>query len=436
MASQTPNDFLDELSFRGLLHQATHEAELRQHLSSEKRLIYVGFDPTADSLTIGNLVPLTLLRHAQRAGHTPVVVMGGGTGLIGDPSGKSAERMLLDADVVAANVQGQRRIFERLLDFSPSAVQAQLLNNLDWLQNVSYLHVLRDVGKYFSVNAMIQRDSVRDRLHNRDQGISYTEFSYMILQAYDFLHLAKTKQVSVQMGGSDQFGNIVSGCDLIRRLLPNAPAFGLTAPLLTRADGGKFGKTEKGSIWLTADRTSPYALYQFFLNTDDQDVIRFLKLFTFLPQAEIIEMEHVHHQNPGARVAHQLLAKEMVATLHGPTALARAQQATQALFSGELQQLPESLLKEVLGTVPCTQHAYALLEGDGLPLVEALAVTSLAKSKREAREFLAAGSIFLHGQKAEPTQMLTKDMLLYNKWLPLRRSKKQWHVLSFENQSI
>ncbi|MBL9042946.1 MAG: tyrosine--tRNA ligase, partial [Myxococcales bacterium] len=269
---KTSSDFLTELSSRSLLHQASHEEALRAHLASGVRRAYVGFDPTADSLTIGNFIPIKLLMHWQRAGHQPVVVMGGGTGLIGDPSGKSAERQLLTRDAVEHNVARQRLIFERLLDFSgPTA--ALLHNNLDWLGQLSFIEALRDVGKHFSVNAMMQRDSVRERLHHREQGISYTEFSYMLLQSYDYLHLRRSHGVTVQMGGSDQWGNIVSGCDLVRRVLPDGQneSFAVTAPLVTRSDGGKFGKSESGAIWLSPERTSPYAFYQFWLNTDDGD---------------------------------------------------------------------------------------------------------------------------------------------------------------------
>ncbi|MDP1662555.1 MAG: tyrosine--tRNA ligase, partial [Phycisphaerales bacterium] len=270
-------DFVSRLSNRGMLHQCTDEAALRAHLASGTRKAYVGYDPTADSLTIGNLVTIMLLRHWQESGHTPVVLVGGGTGLIGDPSGKSAERELLTQERVRSNVESQKRIFSRLLDFDgPRA--ATMTNNADWLTNLGYIQVLRDVGKHFSVNQMVQRDSVKKRLEEREHGISYTEFSYMILQAYDYLHLFRSMGVTVQMGGSDQWGNIVSGADLIRRDLHAHPgaaptaehaAFAITTPLVTKADGGKFGKTESGAVWLTAERTSPYAYYQFWLNAAD-----------------------------------------------------------------------------------------------------------------------------------------------------------------------
>src|SRR3954471_2110304 len=284
-------DLLDDLAFRGLIHQQTNADGLRAHLTAA-RALYCGFDPTKDSLTIGNLVPLLMLRRFQQAGHRPVVIAGGGTGMIGDPSGKDAERQFLSPEQIEINVRGQLAIYERLLDFTgPNA--AIILNNADWLKHLGYLEVLRDIGKFFSINMMIQKDSVRDRLHNREQGISYTEFSYMLLQAYDFLHLWEKHEVTLQVCGSDQWGNVVGGIDLIRRK-HQAEACGLTAPLVTKSDGTKFGKTETGAIWLHESRTSAYAFYQFWLNTADSDVLKFLKIFTFLEQDEILRLSAEH----------------------------------------------------------------------------------------------------------------------------------------------
>ena len=429
----TSSDFLTELSSHGLLHQVSHEEALRAHLGSGVRRAYAGFDPTADSLTIGNFIPIKLLMHWQRAGHQPVVVMGGGTGLIGDPSGKSAERQLMTRETVEHNVQSQRRIFERLLDFSGST-GAQLQNNLDWLGQLSFIEALRDVGKHFSVNAMMQRDSVRDRLHNREQGISYTEFSYMILQAYDYLHLRRAQGVTVQMGGSDQWGNIVSGCDLIRRMLPDGQndSFAVTAPLVTRSDGGKFGKTESGAVWLSPERTSPYAFYQFWLNTDDSDLIRYLRLFTFFSTDEISELQAAHEEDPGARVAHRALARHMTELLHGPSERAQAEAATQALFSGDVRNLSEKTLREVFSAVPTSQHDKHQLTSDGLAMIEVMAMTSLCKSKREAREFLQSGSVSVNGRKVGPDDKLLPTDLLYGSLVAIRRGKKSWHLLRFE----
>ena len=427
------SDFLTELSSRGLLHQVSHEEALRAHLSSGVRRAYVGFDPTADSLTIGNFIAIKLLMHWQRAGHQPVVVMGGGTGLIGDPSGKSAERQLNTKETVEHNVSRQRKIFERMLDFSGPR-GALLQNNLDWLGQISFIEALRDIGKHFSVNAMIQRDAVRDRLQNREQGISYTEFSYILLQAYDFLHLRRTLDVTLQLGGSDQWGNIVSGTDLIRRLLPDGQneSFAVTAPLVTRADGGKFGKTESGAIWLSPERTSPYAFYQFWLNTDDNDLIRYLRLFTFLSPSEIAELTAAHEKDPGSRVAHRALARHMTELVHGITERATTEAAAQALFSGDVRELSEQTLREVFAAVPTSQIDKQQLTSEGLVLVDVLAQTSLCKSKREAREFLQSGSVNLNGRKVGLDDKLLPSDLLYGSLVAIRRGKKNWHLLRFE----
>ena len=483
-------DFLDELKWRGLLSQATNESGLRAHLAGGVRKAYVGFDPTADSLTIGNLVPTMMLVHFQRCGHQPVVVMGGGTGLIGDPSGKSAERQLQTREQVQANVNRQWRIFERLLDFGDSSADgmvaqargpkpALLLNNIVWLGKLGFIEVLRDVGKHFSVNAMIQKDSVRERLHARDHGISYTEFSYMLLQAYDFLHLFEHEGVTIQMGGSDQWGNIVGGIDLVRRRVapleeelsqlrqqagatkPQAPAaeadkkaldsarrklnrrikeiesklatfggaeaFGVTAPLVTKADGGKFGKSESGAIWLTAERTSPYAYYQFWLNSADADVGRFLRFFTLLSREEIEALEAAHAKDPGAREPQRALARAATTLLHGQAETDHAERAARALFSGEIADLPEATLNEILSSAPATDHDKTLL-GAGVSLLDLLPQTSLARSKSEAREFLGSGSVQVNGRKAEPDKRLSSTDLLHGGLIALRRGKKTWHL--------
>ncbi|MBL0921593.1 MAG: tyrosine--tRNA ligase [Phycisphaerales bacterium] len=419
------HDYLEELRWRGLIHQATDEEATRAHLA-ESRHVYCGFDPTADSLTIGNLVPIMMLVHAQRAGHRPVVVMGGATGLIGDPSGKSAERTLQTREMVEGNLHGQRRIFERLLDMS-GPHGAVIVNNLDWIGRLSFIDALRDIGKHFSVNVMIQKESVRERLHNRDQGISYTEFSYQLLQAYDFLHLRRELGVTVQVGGSDQWGNIVAGADLVRRVL-GEDAFGVTAPLVTKADGGKFGKTESGAIWLTADRTSPYAMYQFWLNADDRDVPRFLRIFTLLPRADVDALIDVHAMDPGARTAHRALARAATAMIHGDDEAQAAEKAAAALFSGDVASLPEASLREAFAEAPSSDHSRALLGGEGVSLVDLLVEVGLAKSKRESREFLANGSVSVNGEKVGPDDPLTPARLLHGGLILLRRGKKNWHV--------
>ena len=436
-------DFLAELEWRGLLKDCTDTDALRTHLAAGPRLAYCGFDPTADSLTIGNLVPIMLLKHWQRAGHTPVVVMGGGTGLIGDPSGKSAERQLLSPEQIEANIAAQRTIFDALLTPAPNEPEPNqplpiILNNHDWLKDLRYLDILRDVGKHFRVNEMIKRDSVRDRL-DRDQGISYTEFSYAILQAYDFLRLYDDRRVTLQLGGSDQYGNIIAGCDLIRRVNTEPGdedtadlAFGLTAPLVTKADGGKFGKTEAGAIWLTPERTSPYAYFQFWLNTADDDVERFLKTFTLLGRDRINAIMAEQTADPAARHAQRALARAATALLHGQHAAEQAEQAGNALFSGELASLPEPLLLEVLATVPSSEHAKDSLEGDGADPLELLLEIGLATSKREAREFIAAGSVTVFGQgagrKLAPGDTITTEDLLHGALIAIRRGKKAWHL--------
>ncbi|MDZ4830689.1 MAG: tyrosine--tRNA ligase [Phycisphaerae bacterium] len=434
------SDLLSELSWRGLLHQTTSDA-IGTHLASGVRSVYVGFDPTGDSLTIGNLIPMMCLAHVQRHGHRPIALLGGGTGMIGDPSGKSAERQLQTRAQVEAHVERIRPLFERVLDFSPSAkAPAVLVNNVDWLSKLSYLDVLRDVGKHFSVNMMIQKESVASRLNTREQGISYTEFSYMILQAYDYFHLHKTYGCTLQLGGSDQFGNIVAGIDLIRRIaLSTAPgaassdteAFGVTAPLVTKADGGKIGKTESGAIWLSGHRTSPYAFYQFWLNATDADVVNYLRWYTLLDRATIEALIETVRTNPGAREAQRSLAREVVRMIHGDTELARAEAAAQALFSGDVRGLDEATLKEVFAEVPRSTHARDTLAGAGVALVDLLAQTTLAASKREAREFLQNGAVSVNGEKAALDRALTSADLLHGTTTLLRRGKKQWHALEW-----
>ncbi|MEZ6234318.1 MAG: tyrosine--tRNA ligase [Phycisphaerales bacterium] len=459
------SDFLAELKWRGLFNQCTDEGALAAHLASGDpaaggRRAYIGFDPTADSLTIGNFVQMMVLAHFQRAGHTPVAVMGGGTGLIGDPSGKSAERQLNTEEIVRANVEAQRVVFARVLDFDakrPNA--ARQVNNLDWLGKISYLHALRDIGKHFSVNMMIQKDSVRERLHNRDQGISYTEFSYMVLQAYDFLHLWEHEGVTLQMGGSDQWGNIVAGADLVRRRwgqdraaaheaeadAAHAPmAFGLTVPLLMKADGGKFGKTEKGAIWLTApkagetspNRTTPYALYQYLLNLADADVGKFLRIFTFMTREEVEDVEARHAADAGQRIAQRTVARSIVTMLHGEHEATAAERAAAALFSGEIDTLSEATMREVFADAPGSTMPRARLEGTsdapGVDLIDLLVETGLAQSRKQAKEFLATKAVTINGRPAPDDHRLRTQHLLHGSMTALRRGKKNWHLVEWK----
>ena len=431
------SDYLDELRWRGLLHQTTADEAMPGFLAGGMRTAYCGWDPTSDSLTIGNLIPIMLLAHWQRCGHRPLILCGGGTGLIGDPSGKDAERSLQTREQVEANVAALQGIFSKVIDFDSGAPNAaSMVNNADWLCELGYLDVLRDVGKHFSVNAMIQKDSVRERLHNREQGISYTEFSYMLLQAYDFLHLRKTHDCTVQIAGSDQYGNIVSGIDLIRRDMQGEPdeqprGYGITAPLVTKADGTKFGKTESGAVWLTAGRTSPWAFYQFWLNASDADVIRFLRFYTFLDQQTIEDLEQTHEAAPHERLAHRTLASEVTRMMHGDAEVERVEAAAKSLFSGSIRDLDETMLNAVFADVPASEHGRDALEGDGVRLLELLPQTGLAGSKREAREFLTGGSVSVNGEKVTGPDALDRSLstndLLHGNAILLRRGKKSWH---------
>jgi tyrosyl-tRNA synthetase len=448
-------DLINELQWRGLLKDCTDTDGLRKHLESGTRKVYAGFDPTADSLTIGNLVPIMLLAHVKLAGHTPVVVMGGGTGLIGDPSGKSAERQIMTEEMVQHNVDAQRPIYDAVLG-QIEGPPHELKNNNDWLSKISYIEALRDIGKHFSVNMMMQKESVKDRLNNREQGISYTEFSYMILQAYDFAHLYEHEGVTVQLGGSDQYGNIVAGGDLIRRKLALEvgvdahigggkfnteklkiakdistdkikTAFGLTAPLVSKADGGKFGKTETGAIWLTASRTSPYAYYQFWLNSSDDDAANWIKVFTFLSQPEVEALIARHNENPGMRELQRTLAQEATTILHGEQAMRNAENAGKALFSGDIASLDSDTMLEVFASVPTTEHAKSEL-ADGVEMVELLKAINLASSNREAREFLTNGSVSINGEKITLDTKLAPEHLLHDAYIAIRRGKKKWHL--------
>jgi tyrosyl-tRNA synthetase len=419
------SDFLSELGWRGMLHQATDG--LATHLAGGQRTGYCGFDPTADSLTVGNLVSVILLARLQRAGHRPIAVVGGATGLIGDPSGKASERTLLDADRVQHNLNRQKAQMERLLDFTGPCA-ASIVNNADWLGSLGYIQLLRDIGKHFSVNQMIARDSVSSRLEGREQGISYTEFSYMILQAYDFLHLHRATGCTLQLGGSDQFGNIVSGIDLIRRL-DGAQAFGATAPLLLKADGTKFGKSESGNVWLAPDRTSPYRFHQFFLNVADDQAGQLLRWFTFMPQEQVESLEAEQKSRPQDRPAQRALADAVTDMVHGPSETASAKAAAAALFSGDVRALSEGTLADVIADLPSSEVSGSQLAGEGLPLLDVLSTTSLAASKREARDFLAAGAVSVNGEKAAPETRLTLSHLLHGRAMLLRRGKKLWHAI-------
>ena len=430
------NAFLEDLRWRGLLHQSTSE-DLAAHLDGGCRSAYVGYDPTADSLTIGNLVSIVLLARFQRAGHRPIALMGGGTGMIGDPSGKSAERPLLTPEQVEENVGAIRPIFERVLDFSSGTTNAaELVDNIDWLGRIGYIELLRDIGKHFSVNVMMQKDSVSARLNEREQGISYTEFSYQVLQAYDFLHLHRTRGVTLQMGGSDQYGNIVAGIDLVRRLervddgddgTVGAETFGLTTPLVTKADGGKFGKSESGAIWLTAPRTSPYRFHQFWLNASDADVVNYLRWFTFLEREEIEALAAATTERPQERAAQKRLADEVTEMLHGIGEVEAARQAAAALFSGEVRGLDATTLGAIADDLGAVERSRAELAASEPPTVGTLLrELGLASSNREVREFLGGGAVRMNGEVVKEERPVGVEDVLDGGYTLVRRGRKNW----------
>jgi len=402
-------DLFAELEWRGFVHQAT--PELRRHLAKGPSTLYCGFDPTATSLQLGNLMPLMLLRHFQRAGHKPIVLMGGGTGLIGDPSGKRNERQLLSKEQIREHLHHQRDQMQRFLDFDPGPAQALVLNNADWLAKESLIDFLRDVGKHFTVNVMLQKESVQGRL---EAGISFTEFSYMLLQAFDFLHLYRSHRCALQVGGSDQWGNITAGIDLIRRV-EGGEAHGLVAPLVTTATGAKFGKTEAGAIWLDPALTRPYDLYQFWRNTDDRDVERYLKLFTFRTADDIRALMAEQAKDPGARAAQEALAKDVVSLVHGEDVTSGVVQAAQSLFGGGAD---------------VGQHApVTTLAAKPATIVDALVATGLAKSKSDARRLIQQGGIYVNNERVGDVDQPVAAADWKGTDLLLRRGKKDYALI-------
>jgi tyrosyl-tRNA synthetase len=423
-------NFVDELQWRGLVADCTDLTELTKRLSSGPMTVYAGFDPTADSLHIGNLVPLLGLRRFQLLGHNPIALAGGATGSIGDPSGKTQERQLLTREVLDHNIGRINQQLRRLLDFEIQANPARLLDNAQWTQPVSYLDFLRDVGKHFSVNQMVAKESVRARMEDREAGISYTEFSYMLLQAFDFYVLCRDYGCELQIGGSDQWGNITAGIELTRKKLGRT-VFGLTQPLITNSDGSKFGKTAAGAIWLDPTRTSVYRFYQYWIRTDDRDVVRYLKFFTFLPQGEIAALEQQHASNPGARVAHKALARAVTGLVHGESATVEAMRASEILFGGELAGVQETTFNEIVGEVPTRELLRTQLEGPGLPLVEVLVHSGLSSSKGQARKDIEAGGVYLNNlREANSQRAVTGHDLLFGKHILIRKGKRNYVVVS------
>ena len=428
-AAPIMSDILEELEWRGLYADCTDRDALAKRLADGPTALYCGFDPTADSLHVGNLVPLFALRRFQLAGHHPIALAGGATGMVGDPSGKSDERNLLNAGQIAHNIAGIRTQLARFLDFSAPANPARLVNNADWTAPISFLDFLRDVGKHVTVNSMVAKDSVRSRMEDRSSGISFTEFSYMLLQGYDFYHLRHAFNCELQVGATDQWGNITVGTELTRKKL-GATVWGLVFPLLTKSDGTKYGKTATGTVWLDPKKTSPYRFYQFFVNADDADVLKLLKTLTFLSRDEIAALETELKANPGARAAQKALAREMTTLVHGADALAAALKATEILFGGSLEGISETIFNDVVGEVPTKDLEQAKLEGPGASIAELVVQAGLAPSKGQARKDLEAGGISLNNVRTEHTRHVTTSDLLFGKYLLLRKGKKSYAVLT------
>lgn len=432
MSSDTPS-LLDDLQARNLVSQMTGAGELDSYFQSGSRTVYCGFDPTANSLHIGSLVPLLTLRRFQLAGHKPIALVGGATGLIGDPSGKAQERSLNSADTVADWVGCLKKQVSVFLDFDAGSCSAEVANNLDWMQGLETLDFLRDVGKHFSVNNMIQKESVKQRINREGEGISFTEFTYMILQSYDFAELYKRSKCTVQIGGSDQWGNITGGVDLVRRM-HGGVAHGLTLPLVTKSDGTKFGKTESGTVWLDPARTSPYAFYQFWLSTPDADVYRFLKFFTFLSPGEIDEIERSDRESGAKPEAQQVLANEVTKLVHGEAGLSAAQRITQALFSSSLDSLTESDFEQLqLDGLPASKLSSAELEGK--MFTQLLVELGMVKSGKQVKDALAAGSIAINGEakQAEDNSNVFSsfgsDKAFFDRFFVIKMGKKKYHLL-------
>jgi len=423
-------NLIEELNWRGMLQDimpGTAELFDRETVTG-----YIGFDPTADSLHIGSLVPILLLVHLQRAGHRPIALVGGATGMVGDPSGKNDERNLLDEDSLRHNVQGIRAQLEKYLDFDPGHPSAaKLVNNYDWFRDISFIHFLRDVGKHLTVNYMMSKDSVRKRIEG-ETGISYTEFAYQLMQGYDFYWLYQNMGCKLQMGGSDQWGNITTGAELIRRKA-GGEAFAFTCPLITKADGGKFGKTEKGNVWLDPDKTSPYHFYQFWLNATDADAERWIRIFTFLSREETETLTGLHRADPGKRLLQQRLAGEVTRFIHGQEELDKAIQTTEKLFSGNaaenIRELDEEQLLQSLEGVPVHEVPEEVLI-KGIDALTLLADTGIFPSRGEARKMIHGGGVSLNKEKiTDVNKLVDAGSLLHGKYLLVQKGKKNYYLI-------
>lgn len=417
------SQLLEDLKYRGIIYQMTDEDKISELLEKEQVSIYCGADPTADSLHIGHLVPFLTLRRFQEFGHRPVILIGGGTGMIGDPSFKAEERQLLTEDQIDENVKGIQGQMGRVFDFSDEN-GAVLVNNKDWLKEISLISFLRDFGKHIPLNYMLSKDAIQTRL---ETGISYTEFTYTILQAIDFGHLNKNYNVKMQIGGSDQWGNITSGLELMRRMYGETDTEGMTIPLITKADGKKFGKTESGNIWLDPNRTSPYEFYQFWLNQSDADVVKFLKLFTFLSKEEIDVLAESVEKEPHLRKAQKRLAEEITAFIHSDEALEEAQRVSEALFQGNIKELTTVQIKDAFKDVPS-----AVFSGNENHLVNVLTETKISSSKRQAREDITNGAIYINGERQQDVDHIISDEDIINdEFTVIRRGKKKYHIVKY-----
>ncbi|MCX6550355.1 MAG: tyrosine--tRNA ligase [Acidobacteria bacterium] len=422
-------DVFGELAWRGLVYESTEG--LREVLAREKVTLYIGFDPSAASLHVGSLLPMMALARMQRFGHSPIAIVGGGTGMIGDPSGKTAERQLLTVDQIDANLAGIRSQLARVLDFDAAANPARIVNNADWLRKLNLLDFLRDTGKHFTVNYMLAKESVKRRLDQED-GISYTEFSYLMLQSYDFLMLYDQYKCTLQMGGSDQWGNITAGCDLVRKLRAGK-AHGLVMPLVTTAAGVKFGKTEAGAVWLDPNLTSPFRFFQFWLNTDDRDVVTYLKYFTFLVQDEIQALEAEVRTAPEKRVAQRTLARAVTAVVHGQDAVDRAEHASGLLFGERISELDVDDIIAVFDDVPSTDMPAALFVTSGVAIADLLVATKVAASKGEAMRLVKGGGVYVNNRRvADERARFTAADAIAGRILVLRKGARQYHLVRIE----
>ena len=415
----------EDLAFRGLIHQTT-DSELPKRLDQPGLTVYAGFDPSADSLHVGNLLQLCTLRRFQEAGHRPISLAGGGTGMIGDPGGKEDERQLLDLETIEGHLASIRPQLGQFLDLQND--RALLLNNVDWLGSISILEFLRDVGKHFTVNQMVGKESVKTRFERPDQGISYTEFSYMLLQAFDFLRLHVDHGCQVQIGGSDQWGNITVGVELVRKVCGDE-VWGLTTPLIVKPDGTKYGKTESGTVWLDPARTSPFAMYQFFVNTPDEQVGELLRFLTFLGHDEIEALDAETADNPRHRAAQKALARSVVALVHGQAEVAKCEEASEALFGEEIAGLSEEMLLAVTSDAPTTEIPRGEI-GQGLTLVDVLERTGLAKSKGEARRTIDQGGAYVNNvRQTDTARTLSPADLLHDRYVVVRKGRREVHIV-------